>query len=282
MFPLISIAAAFAVCGFLLYLGGQSVEADIKDEPRDVVVTGDSIIGKEREDGTVEEYFEKYSGLTMVNGAFGGNCASVGENAGRYSYQGESITLPELAEAICYRDFGVQRADLAISQTKIEYFEESLQNLAEVDFRQTKILMLAFGTNDYLSGKKTDDPADPYNVETYGGALRYGTELIKKTYPDLEIVLVTPLFCHISGWENCLEQSFYGGETLDKYVETEKRIAEQYGLYVIDAFGEAGIDETNYEEYMEEGGLHLNREGREKYARFLAEKTKELLKEISE
>lgn len=278
---MISIAAAFVVCGFLCWLGYRSADAEIKDEPWDVVVTGDSIIGKEREDGTVEEYFEKYSGLTMVNGAFGGNCASVGENAGRYSYQGESITLPELAEAICYRDFSVQRADLAISQTKIDYFDQALQNLEETDFRQTKILMLAFGINDYLSGKKTDDPEDPFNVETYGGALRYGIELLRDTYPDLEIVLITPLFCHISGWENCLEQGFYGGGTLDKYAETEKRVAGQYGLYVIDALGEAGIDETNYEEYMEAGGLHLNKAGREKYARFLAEKTEDLLKERS-
>lgn len=257
------------------------MDAEIKREPRDVVVTGDSIIGKEREDGTVEEFFEKYSGLTMVNGAFGGNCASVGEDAGRYSYQGESITLPELAEAVCCRDFSVQRGDMAGSQTKIEYFDSALQNLSEVDFEQTKVLMLAFGTNDYLSGKKTDDPADPYNVETYGGALRYGIELLEKTYPDLEIVLVTPLFCHISGWDNCLEQRFYGGETLDQYVETGKRVAKQYGVYVIDGFHEAGINESNYEEFMEEGGLHLNREGREKYARFLAEKTEELLKEKS-
>lgn len=279
---MIGIAAAFGFCGFLLCLACQSVDGERKDTPRDVVAIGDSIIGKEREDGTVEEYFEKYSGLTMVNGAFGGNCASVGENADRYSRQGESFTLPELAEAICYQDFSVQRADLAASQRKIAYFEESIDRLAEVDFRQTKILMAAFGTNDYLSGKKPDDPEEPYNVETYAGALRYGIELLGKTYPDLEIVLVTPPFCHISGWENCYKESFYGGETLDRYVEAEKKVAAEYGLYVIDAFGKAGIDETNYERYMESGGLHLNREGREKYARFLAEKTAELLEEKNE
>lgn len=279
---MIGIAAAFGFCGFLLCLACQSVDREKKDDPRDVVAIGDSIIGKEREDGTVDEFFEKYSGLTMVNGAFGGNCASVGENAGRYSCQGESFTLPELAEAICYQDFAVQRADLAASQRKIAYFEESIDNLAEVDFQQTKILMAAFGTNDYLSGKKPDDPEDPYNIETYAGALRYGIELLGKTYPDLEIVLVTPLFCHISGWENCYKESFYGGETLDKYVDAEKKVAAEYGLYVIDVFGGSGIDETNYEQYMESGGLHLNREGREKYARFLAEKTEELLEEKNE
>lgn len=263
------------------------MKGEIEDRPWDVVVTGDSIIGKERYDGTVDAYFEEYSGLTMLNGAFGGNCASVA-NADRYSYQGESITLPYLAEAVCYRDFGVQRADLAANQTKIAYFEESLRNLAAVDFGQTKILMLSFGTNDYLSGKKPDDPEDPFNIESYGGALRYSIELFEKTYPNLEIVLVTPLFCHIPGWRNCLEEMFYGddplcrGGTLDQYVEVEKEIAAEYGLYVIDVFGGIGIDESNYEQYTDGGGLHLNKEGREVYARFLAEKVTELLEEKGE
>lgn len=255
------------------------MEAERDDRAWDVVVTGDSIIGKGRYDGSVDEYFEKYSGLTMLNGAFGGNCASLGEDAGRCSEQGESITLVRLAEAICYRDFGVQRADQATELVKIEYFEESLDSLAAADFRQTKILMLSFGTNDYLSGKRPDDPEDPFNTATFGGALRYALELFEKTYPDLEVVLVTPLFCHIPGWGNCLEQRFCVGETLDKYVETEKQIAAEYGVYVIDVFYESGIDETNYEAFTDGGGLHLNREGRELYGRFLAEKVEELLEE---
>lgn len=279
---MISIMAAIVICGFFLYSGYQSVETEIEDKAWDVVATGDSIIGRERSDGAVDAYFEEFSGLSMVNGAFGGNCAGITENADRYSEQGESITLPKLAEAICYRDFGVQRADLPTRLMKVRYFEKSLDNLAAVDFRQVKILLLEFGTNDYLSGKKPDDPDDPYNTKTYGGALRYAAELLGKTYPDLEVVLVTPLFCHISGWENCLKETFDGGETMDKYVEVEKQVAAEYGLYVIDVFYESGIDESNYEEYTEEGGLHLNKAGRELYARFLAEKVTKLLEEKSE
>ena len=51
-------------------------------------------------------------------------------------------------------------------------------------------------------------------------------------------------------------------------------------MYVIDAFRESGIDETNYEEYME-GGLHFNRAGRELYGRFLAEEMMKLSKETN-
>lgn len=264
----------------ILWFGYQSVEADIEDKAWDVVVIGDSIIGKGREEGAVDEYFEQYSGMTMVNGAFGGNCASTGEHADRYSYHEESITLCNLAKAACLRDFGVQWADLAASQTKVAYFEEALAKLSAADLCQTKILLLAFGTNDYTTGKKLDDPADPYNVRTYGGALRQAVELFQETYPDLEIVLVTPLFCHLSEREDCFTEDF-GGGTLEEYAQKEKEIAAEYGLDVIDVLGEAGIDETNYTEYLEDG-MHLNRDGRELYGRFLAERITELSEEKSE
>lgn len=277
---MISIAAAFVICGVLLCFGYQSVEAQIEDRQWDVVVMGDSIIGYEREKGGVDRYFEEYAGLTMLNGAFGGNTASVGENADRYSYNDECINLYSLTKAACYRDFGVQRADLAASRTKLEYFDGVLEGLSAVDFDQTKILLLSFGTNDYLAGRKPDDPDDPLNVETYGGALRYAVEMFQETYPDLKIVFVTPLFSHLYGHENCFKERF-GGETLDEYAKVEKEIAAEYGLDVLDVLNEVGIDETNYEEYMD-GGLHLNRKGRELYARFLAERIGKLLEEKSE
>lgn len=266
--------------GFLLLLGYRSVEAETEDRQWDVVVIGDSIIGKEREDGTVDGYFEEYSGMTMLNGAFGGNCASVGEHADRYSYNEESLSLKSLTEALCYRDFGVQRADLAASQVKREYFDSVMEQLSGVDLRQTEILLLAFGTNDYMVGKQLDNQEDPLDVTTYGGVLRYAVEMLKETYPDLEIVLVTPPFFHINGRENCFEEDF-GGGTLDQYAELEKEIAAEYGVYVIDALNDLGFDETNFEEYTEDS-LHLNKAGRQMYARFLAEEIQELTERKSE
>lgn len=277
---MISAAVAVLFCTFFLWSYYRSVEAGIEDRGWDVVVMGDSIIGKGRGDGSVDEYFEKYSGMTMVNGAFGGNCASVGEHADRYSYHEESINLYNLAKAACYRDFGVQWADLAASQTKVAYFEEALSELSAADLNQTRILLLAFGTNDYTTGRKLDDPDDPYNVKTYGGALRYAVELFQETYPDLKVVIVTPLFCHLSERENCFGEDF-GGGTLDQYAEKEKEIAAEYGLDVIDVLEDVGINETNYEDYLEDG-MHLNEAGRELYARFLAEKIRQLSEEKSE
>ena len=271
---IISIAAAGVISALFLYFGYRNVDAGIEDRHWDVIVLGDSIIGKEREDGPIHVYFEEYSGMSMLNAAFGGNCASVGENAGRYSYNDESLSLCRLAEAVCYKDYGVLKADMAASRVKADYFEETLEQLAAADLKQADILLLEFGANDYTAGRKLDNPGNPRDVYTYGGALRYAIELLQRAYPDLKIVLVTPLYCHLAERKNCLEEDF-GGGTLDEYADLEKKIAKEYGLDVIDVFYEIGIDESNVMEYTRDG-MHLRHEGRQYYARFLAEKIEEL------
>lgn len=266
----LSIAAAFVISGFLLYFGYNSLESETAQQPYRIVALGDSIIGKERDSSCVQARLEEYTGGSVLSGAFGGNLASRGEHSDSFSWHEESLNLYAVAEAVCQRDFGVQKADLAASQTKAWYFEDVLEGLEGADLGQTDILLLEFGVNDYMAGKALDNPEDPLDVNTYGGALRYSIELFEKTYPDLEIVLVTPAFCHVVDHGFCTEADF-GGGTLEKYVEQEKKVAAQYGLRVIDVFYEFGMDETNVMDLTEDG-MHLSPEGRKDYAHFLSEK----------
>lgn len=277
-FKLSGMAAACVISGCLLYFGYQRIEAETAGSRAwEIVALGDSIIGKEREGQAINAYFKEYTGISMLNAGFGGNLAGTGENTDRYSYHEESLNLYALAEAICFRDFGVQKADMAASETDAWYFEESLNGLAEADLGQSKILLLEFGVNDYMMGKALDNPENPQDIKTYGGALRYAIELFRENYPHLEIVLVTPAFCYIPGSGSCMEADF-GGGTLNLYADLEKEIAAQYGLRVVDVFYKLGMDETNVSAYTEDG-VHLNNEGRQAYARFLRE---ELTGKVSE
>lgn len=266
-------AAAAVIAGFLLYLFWGSVDAEMTVS-YDAVVLGDSIIGKEHDGSGVHYYFQEASGFTMYNGAFGGNCASAGEKDNHYSYNEESLSLCRMAEAICSRDFGVQLADIGASQVKLDYFKETMEGLAGIDFEQVDMLLLEFGFNDYSSGRRLDNPEDPYDVYTCGGAMRYAIELFQKTYPDLRIVIVTPCYCWISGYEDCTKEDF-GYGTLEKYVALEKEIAAEYGVDVVDIFYGLGFNESNIFSYTQDG-IHLNPEGRRVYGTFLGEKVREL------
>lgn len=263
---LIYLASAVLIAAAVIYAGFLHVDAGMT-KGYDVVALGDSILGKARGSENIQNVIEEVSGLTMYNGAFGGNTAGAWEEDYRYSFHDRSLNLWKLTEAVCRKDFGEQLADLAASQVKVWYFDEVMQGLTEIDFTQVRMLLLEFGTNDYAFGIPLDNQEDARDVCTYGGALRYSVELLQETYPNIKIVLVTPLPCLLRATES---------GTLEEYVALEKKIAEEYQIAIIDAYEEAGFDETNLSLYLEDD-LHLNADGRRIYGAFLGEKVKELM-----
>lgn len=264
--------AAF-LCVYLLRAFYQNVDAEMTAS-YNVVAIGDSIIGKERDGDGVHAFFTEASGLTMYNGAFGGSCASASGDDDKYSYNEESLNLCRMAEAICQKDFGVQRADMSASRVKSWYFDEAMQELAKIDFEQVDFLLIEFGVNDYSSGRKLDNPEDLYDVYTCGGALRYALQMLQKTYPNLHLVMITPIYCWLPEHDVCTKEDF-GYGTLDQFVELEREIAAAYDVDLIDMFAESGFDESNILDYTEDGE-HLNEEGRRIYGAYLGERIKEM------
>lgn len=62
----------------------------------------------------------------------------------------------------------------------------------------------------------------------------------------------------------------YGGKLTD-YVQIEKEIAKEYDLLVVDSYYELGINKENIKQFSDDG-VHLNYDGRQKMAEFLASK----------
>lgn len=241
----------------------------------DLVILGDSIMGKEREDQTIPSVIEKVTGLTVFNGAFGGSCACSNNFENRYSFHEDSLNLCRLQDAIVHQDFGVQLADLPNNPYQSAYFPEVLQGLSEIDFSRVKVLLIEHGTNDYTAGRKLDNPDNPKDSYTFGGALRLSISNIQKAYPNLKIILVSPKFCWIPGYKDCTKQDF-GHGTMQAYVDLEKKIAEDYGLDLIDVFDNTGFNADNIREYTEDG-LHLNEDGRTIYGTYIGKQLKKIL-----
>ena len=242
----------------------------------DLVILGDSIMGKEREDNTIPSIIEKVTGLTVFNGAFGGSCACSNNFENRYSFHEDSLNLCRLQDAIIHKDFGVQLADLPNNPYQSAYFPEVLQGLAAIDFSKVKVLIIEHGTNDYSAGRKLNNPDDQKDEDTFGGALRLSISNMQKAYPNLKIVLVSPDFCWISGYKECTKQDF-GHGTMQDYVDMEKKIAKEYGLDLINVFDYAGLNAGNIKKYTEDG-IHLNEDGRTIYGTYIGNQLKKILK----
>lgn len=243
-----------------------------------IVCLGDSIIGNYKEDSAVEHLSDRLK-VPVLNGAFGGTAAAVRPDEIPRTCLNQTLSLAELADAIAWRDFAAQKAEVAYGSAYEEknrqilgYFQETLEHLEKVDFTETEILLIEHGTNDYNSGTVLDNPENPYDSHTFGGALRHAIRVLRKQYPNLRIILITPSYCYFKGsdhQEDCMERDF-GYGTLQAYVDLEIAIAEECGVEVIDNLRGLGIHKENREEYLEDG-LHLNTAGRKLLADHVAD-----------
>ena len=190
-----------------------------------VVCLGDSIIGNVRDDTSISAYISSATGLSVYNGGFGGTAASSVDGNERAAVGDNVVSLSELADAICYENFWVQNAGID-RYASMDYFAETVKGFNKIRWEEVEILIIEHGVNDYLSGATLDNPNDPYDVTTYGGALRYSLRQLQKSRPDLRIILCTPTYCWFYAEELSCQEKDCGGGYLEDYVNLELEIAK--------------------------------------------------------
>lgn len=248
----------------------------------DIVFLGDSVIGNEGNVSVVQMVGEKL-GLPVFNGAFGGSSMATDGAREWGSVTANQWCMARLADAIAYGDWQSQQSAMTYAEYYKEYslympdyFGDRMDVLTKIDFSRVKVLVIEHGTNDYNGGRKLDNPEDLYDITTFGGALRHSLSVLQKTYPDMKIVLVTPIYCEFG--ENlelaCYDTDF-GGGTMNAYVELEQEIAAEFGVYCINAYQNSGIAEGNAKEYLSDG-LHLTEKGALLLGEYLAKELKEI------
>ena len=262
---------------FAVIMAGIGCYRELQKETYRIVCLGDSIIGNERGKDSITGIIEALLGEPVYNGAFGGSTMSCRMAEDRAAVTTDTLSLARLSEAIAQKDFYVQNAGVTRCAV-MEYFPEAVYGFQNIDFDNTQVLIIEHGVNDYLTGAKLDDSHDPYNVYTFGGALRSSLENLKAAYPDMRIILVTPTYCwYLAKKSNC-EMVDNGNGILEDYVNLELEIAAQYGIEVLDNYHESGIgDSGTFEEWevYTQDGLHLNETGR----RLVAERIVQYIRE---
>lgn len=266
-----------ALLVFAVIAAGIGYYRELQKETYPIVCLGDSIIGNERGEDSITGIMETLLGEPVYNGAFGGSTMSCRETEDRAAVTTDTLSLARLSEAIAQKDFYVQNASVTRCAV-MEYFPEAVYGFQKIDFDKTKVLIIEHGVNDYLTGTPLDDIQDPYNVYTFGGALRYSLESLRAAYPDMRIILVTPTYCWFLAKESNCQEIDNGSGVLEDYVNLELEIAAQYGIEVLDNYHESGIgDSGTFEEWeiYTQDGLHLNETGR----RLVAERIVQYIRE---
>ncbi len=262
---LFTIAAVFA--GVIFFLANTDKH---KKCEYDIVFLGDSVIGNHAETFSVTSVMEERLGVDVFNGALGGTSMSFFCEVNWESVPAAQWSMVKLAQAICTGDWTSQLAGISYSEYYFDvvrqvmgYFGERIHHLSQIDFSQVDILLIEHGTNDYNGGQPLDSNEDSFDVTTYGGALRTTVSLLQEKYPNLRIILVSPVYCEFlnRGNAKCFETDF-GGGVLDDYVMMQKTIAEEYDLEWIDLYHNSGIWSDTIDIYTHDK-MHLTVEGQQ-------------------
>lgn len=235
-----------------------------------IVFLGDSVIGNFAQPFGVTTVMEERLGVDVYNGALGGTCMSFYAGNVRESVHSSQWSMVKLAQAICSEDWTSQVTGVSYSENYresteqiLDYFYERILHLSQTDFSKVDILIIEHGTNDYNCGQALDSEENPLDITTYAGAIRTTIKLLTEKYPDLRIILISPIYCEFITEDNakCYETDF-GGGVLDDYVQMQKAVAEEFGVEWIDAYYGSGIWSDTIDIYTYDK-LHLTDEGKQ-------------------
>lgn len=264
----------FICIGILYFVFGyyrdiQAGNASRTEYP--IIIFGDSIVGQCRDQTSVSGLLNSMLDEPVFNAAFGGTCMAAHDQDISTNYTMEMLNMVNISKAIAADDFGVQQT--VHSKREITfYFGDTVDELEYVDFQSAKVMILAFGINDYHAGTPLDNDKDPYDERTYGGALRSVITTMRELYPDLRIVLVTPTYAWYRSNGLTCEEYDTGGYFLEEYVNKEISVAEELGVEAIDLYHDLYPHRTwdDWKIYTEDG-LHPNEDGRRMIAEIIVD-----------
>ena len=225
--------------------------------PVQIAVFGDSIWDLVRDETGIEAMSEKYLfGLAEIY-----NCSIMGSAAAKT--EGDLALnrpgLTDMSEALVRKTY--QNIDKSLSSY------QAFSNMIPEDL---DYIILAYGLNDYFSAVPISNE-DPYDKNTYQGALRYSIRLLQQTYPDTEIIVVTPTYCQLYSYGKVVADSFdqnYGGGTGEEYAIACREVAKEMDVTLVDMFQDLKINRRNGLKYLIDA-THLTEKGRDRYARIL-------------
>lgn len=235
-----------------------------------VLLMGDSIFGQYRDETSVASYLSQELGNTVFNGAFGGTSMALQNREDDKYYYMDAFTFAGLSRAVAQQDFGVQQT-VRTKEVPIAHFPEVVDDMEGIDMSQVEVLVLCYGLNDYMSGTPLEDATNPYNEETFCGALRQGIQRIRDSYPNMRMIVVSSTYCwFLNTMEDC-ENNDYGGGYLEEYVNAEQVVCQELDVEFLDWYHDF-YNYDNIERWREhtEDGMHPNQETRQWMASILA------------
>jgi lysophospholipase L1-like esterase len=218
---------------------------------------GDSITGNYNPPEDYPSYVANITGLNALNVGVGGT---------RMAYDGtyttyDAFCMVKIVDALVANDWTTQdsaRTGLTI-QGKAQADKLKTVNLATTD-----LITIWFGTNDYTGSKGLENASDSKDITYFGGAARYVLEKLLSNYPNLKILLITPMFRNRLNTGDGInsDDSPYRGFYMYQYADKIVEIGKQFHIPVLNLHDNSGVNKYTATTYLEDG-LHPSLVGRQ-------------------
>ena len=252
--------------------GGEQPAEDDKEYAMQIVVLGDSIMDRNREDNQdVPSLIGEACNAKVYNMAIGGTTAAVLPEEQLEYDKWESLSLVGVVNAI-------------LGNVSPDIFDkyEAGKILRECDFDQTDYFVIEYGINDFLcrqvprSKYLADGEVLDYDAaRTYAESLDLVINLLHGRFSNAKILLVSPHYCQFFSGSAYIGDAYsldYGCGTLVDFFRTMMNISERYkadNVIFCNAMEQSGIDAYTAREYLADG-IHLSEAGRRVYADHVA------------
>ena len=159
-----------------------------------------------------------------------------------------------------------------LARGKDEWKDYVVDYLLDLDLNTVDTIVLMYDASDYLIGRIKETPDNLSNPLTFCGNMNAGIELLKSTYPHLQIIVMSPTYAYaLDENGNYISSDIVKveGESLSSYAITQLNLCQVSETTFIDhIYGTVHAD--NADEYLTDN-LHLNVEGRKAVASRFAE-----------
>lgn len=213
-----------------------------------VVFFGDSIVGN-------------YTGSTSISGV-----VTALSDAQTYNFGigGTQATYsPDATNDFLHNVDAFISGELTVTQDETHFPHDKIS-----DTGKNLCFIMQYGTNDYFTGRPTQNTQDAYDIYTYAGALRTGISKLQAAYPDAKILLLTPPYCTYFGYGTEINSN-EGGPLVD-YVNTVVQVATDMNVYYINSYTGLALNTNNHTDYLSDG-CHLGETGRFILATYIIE-----------
>ena len=219
-----------------------------------ILFMGDSIFGN---DGEIPVIVNQLSGANCINCAFGGTRVSDRGGADPFQY----FDGVNLITALANQSWSDQDAAAQSLASTYTWLPARLERLKAVDMSTVDLLIMDWGTNDYTSSVALQDILTAY---------RTVISTLQTTYPELRILITTPIWRYWTNPATDSDTRVYADATLKKIAEEIETLMHDLRISVINAYQNMPLSLATASTYFDSGDTtHLNIKGNTVYAHLL-------------